>query len=140
MSDAALMAPVFVLVALTFLVTFKMGRVRARAVSSGETRIRQIALGESAWSDNVKKVSNNYANLLQLPMLFYAAAAFYIVLAKVDVVAVTLAWVFVATRFGHSFVHTGSNRVSRRFMIFAGGVFVLIALWVWLALRVFLLG
>lgn len=140
MSNASLMAPVFVHVALLFFTLIKMGRARANAVRSGDVKMRQIALASDAWPDDVKKVSNNYMNQLQLPLVMYAVVAFFILLGKVDVVAVILAWAFVASRLVHAYIHIGSNFVLNRFKAFVAGVFVLMTMWIWLALRVYVLG
>lgn len=140
MSNASLMAPVFVQVALLFFTLVKMGQARANAVRSGDVKMRQIALSGEDWPDDVKKVSNNYMNQLQLPLMMYAVAGFFMILGKVDMVAVVLAWTFVATRIVHSYIHIGSNFVLNRFRAFVSGVFVLMALWIWLALRVYIIG
>lgn len=140
MSNATLMAPVFMHVALLFFILVKMGRARAQAVRSREVKIRQIALSSQAWSDEVKKVSNNYINQLQLPVVMYVAVAFYIILGKVDMVAVGLAWLFVITRLVHAYIHITSNFVLHRFRAFVAGVFLLMAMWGWLAIRLYITG
>jgi hypothetical protein len=56
-----------------------------------------------------------------------------------DRVFLVLEWLFVAARLAHAYVHVGSNHVPTRFRVFVVGFFVLIALWLWLALRAFAL-
>jgi hypothetical protein len=51
-------------------------------------------------------------------------------------VLVVLAWVFVAFRVLHAFIHTGSNYVPNRFYAFAGSVFSLIAMWAVFAVQI----
>mgnify|MGYP003345139369 CR=1 FL=1 len=46
-------------------------------------------------------------------------------------------WAFVVSRLLHSWVHVTSNVVRQRFNAFLAGVLILMAMWVWLALRVF---
>jgi hypothetical protein len=134
------MAPVFTLIALTFFIIARMGMGRAGAITAGNIKIRDIALSDQAWADDIKKVSNNYGNLLQLPVIMYVAVAFFIVLGKVDLLAVVLAWGFALARLAHTYIHIGSNHVPRRFRIFGLGIAFLIAMWVWLALRIYITG
>jgi hypothetical protein len=54
-----------------------------------------------------------------------------------DVVFVVLEWLFVLLRIGHAYVHTTSNYVPRRFMVFAAGMLVLLIMWVYLAVKIF---
>ena len=140
MSNAAIMAPVFALIALTFATLLKVAGSRYMAVKLREVKLSDVALSSQGWSIKVKKVSNNYNNQLQLPILFYIAIGFFILLAKVDAVAVVLAWAFVASRYVHTFIHIGSNNVGNRFFAFLFGSFMLATLWVWLALRFYVIG
>ncbi len=140
MSNAALMAPVFAMIALTFFIILKMGIQRMNAIKSRTVRIKDIALSEQGWTDDVKKISNSYASQMQLPLVFYIVVGFFVLLGKVDLAAVVLAWAFVLTRAVHFFIHTSSNHVPKRFMAFLFGIIVLIAMWIWLAFRVYVLG
>ncbi|HFC04483.1 MAG TPA: MAPEG family protein [Rhizobiales bacterium] len=135
-----LMIAVFAQVALTFGVLVKVGTSRVAALKAGEVSLGDVALSAEAWNNNIKKVSNNFNNQFQLPLLLYAGAAFFIMLDKVDFQAIVLAWAFVITRYIHSFIHIRSNRVGRRFKTYATGVFILMAFWLWLALRLYLTG
>ena len=139
-SVAILMTAVFAQVALTFIVLIKVGTSRVAALKAGEVAMSDVALSSDAWSNNIKKIANNFNNQLQLPVLLYAAVGFFIMLDKVDFQAIVLAWAFVISRYVHSFIHIRSNRVGRRFKTYATGVFILMTLWVWLALRLYLTG
>jgi len=140
MSNAAIMAPVFAQIALIFATLAGVGSSRYMAVKAREVRVSDIALSSDGWSDKIKKVSNNYNNQMQLPLIFYIVVAFFILLGKVDLVAVVLAWAFVASRYVHTFIHVGSNQVLRRFQVFIIGAVIMMSLWVWLALRFYLIG
>ena len=47
---------------------------------------------------------------------------------------VAIQWIFVLSRFAHSYVHITSNRLRRRRPLFLVGFFSLMALWLWLAI------
>jgi hypothetical protein len=57
-----------------------------------------------------------------------------------DWVGVALSWAFVALRIGHSYIHTGSNHVPSRMKIYLAGFACVTAMWVWFALRLYVIG
>ena len=48
---------------------------------------------------------------------------------KFDAVQVSLAWVFVITRYVHAFIYIGFNYVPLRLAAFLAGVFTLVVIW-----------
>jgi hypothetical protein len=136
MTIQMVLLPVFVQVALTFAMLFWMGSVRTRSVSSGETKMRDIALGQQAWPTRTQQISNNYHSQFQLPLLFYVLVVLAWITRQADLIFVVMAWVFVISRLAHTYVHTTSNHVPTRFKVFAVGVFVLLAMWVIFAVRI----
>jgi hypothetical protein len=71
-----------------------------------------------------------------LPVLFYVAAILFLMLGRVDLVAVVLAWIFVLSRIAHAWVHNTANIVMRRGAVYGIGILVLLLMWIWLAIRV----
>lgn len=137
MSRLDILAPLFVQVALTFVLLFTLGPVRVRAVRRGEVKVRDIALGQSAWPARITQIGRSFENQFQLPVLFYTLVVIAIVTAKIDMPLVAGAWIFVALRLVHALIHTTSNTLVWRFYAFVAGAFVLAAMWIWLAVRVF---
>ncbi len=138
MSLRAVLLPVFVQVALTFFLLFRMGFLRVNAIRAGEARIKDIALGQSNWPEKPTQLANSYANQFQIPVLFIALAALALPLQKTDLLFVILSWVFIALRLAHAYVHITSNYVPHRFKIFVAGVMVLMLMWAIFAMRVLL--
>ncbi len=138
MQATAILYPVLVQVALTFFLQVWMGRERVGAIKRRETRIPDIALGQRAWPDRATQIANAFHNQLELPFLFYFLAAFALITSRVDAVLVALAWIFVALRLWHAFIHTTHNNVPRRFYVFFAGVMVLIAMWAYFAVQLIL--
>jgi hypothetical protein len=68
-------------------------------------------------------------------VLFYVLVAFAMITRKFDLIFVVLSWVFVISRIVHAYIHTTSNRVSRRFFVYLVGLITLIILWVYFAIR-----
>ncbi len=137
MSISAVLLPVFVQVALTFLLLMWMGRSRVGVLRTGDVKIRDIALGERNWPTRIQQIANSYHNQFELPVLFYAIVALALITRKADLVFVVLSWVFVVSRLVHAVIHTTSNRVQQHFMAFLVGVIVLMAMWIIFALRIF---
>jgi hypothetical protein len=136
MSVEAILLPVFVLVALTFVLLFMTGRARVASVRRGETKVRDIALGQTNWPERITQIGNSYNSQFQLPILFYVLVILAYVLRKADLLFVVLSWVFVATRLAHAYIHVTSNRVSWRFNAFALGYAVLAVMWIIFAMRI----
>lgn len=138
MSIQAILLPLFVQVALTFALMFWMAFSRARALKRKQTRMADIALGQSTWPPHVQQISNCYASQFQLPILYYVLTILVIIAHHADFVFAAMAWVFVLTRLVHAFIHTGTNYVPHRFNAFALGAIILLAMWVVFAVRILL--
>ena len=139
MSVQMVLAPVFVLVGLTFALLLGMFWARRQALVSRQTKIRDIALGQPNWPQRATQISNCYGNQFELPLLFYALIAVALPLRHVDLVLVLLSWVFVVTRFAHAGIFVTSNNVRQRSLAWFAGVLVLFAMWLYFALKTLLL-
>jgi hypothetical protein len=136
--EKLLLLAAFLHVALIFLLVFLTGGGRVFAARRGEVRLREVALDNSKWPEHLRKRANNYQNQFELPVLFYILIAFLLATRLVDAVQVILAWTFLFSRFVHSYIHTGKNVVVDRFYAFLASVLILMAMWIWFAVRVLL--
>jgi hypothetical protein len=138
MTGQAILAPVFAQVLLAFALLVWMGRERWTAARSGALKGQKgVSPRRIEWPARAQQVSDCYHHQFELPLLFYVAVALAFVTRSADLVFVALSWVFVATRYVHAFVHTGANRTATRFGWFTAGALTLMAMWLWLALRIF---
>ena len=125
-----LIAPVFVMVLLTFVVGIRMYLTR-----SGEIKKHRLALQKFARRADAlehfrdTRAADNYHNLFELPVLFYAGVLLALSTGQGGAILATLAWLFVISRCLHSLIHLTYNRVKHRFSAFVGGMFLLIAFW-----------
>ena len=133
------LAPLFVQVLLVFILMIWMAKERQGAIRRGEVHPRDIALREPKWPPKAMQVANCFSNQFEIPVLFYVVTILALITRQVDLLFVALSWLFVILRYVHAFIHTTSNRVPRRGLVYGLGVLVLIALWVELALRLYLL-
>jgi hypothetical protein len=114
--------PVFVLVGLTFLLLFSTAASRRSWFTWG-----------GAGPDNAGAA---IYDPLQLVTLFYVVVALALPLRQADLVMVVLAWVFVATRLIYAGVPSLSER--QRSLAYIIGALVLLAMWVYFALKILL--
>lgn len=129
MSATAIYYPVFAQVILTFALLYGTGRVRVAAIKKGETRVKDIALGQNAWPARATQFANAYNNQFQLPVLFYTVVILSLVSGPVDRILVALAWGFVVMRLVHAWIYVTTNNVSQRFNAFVAGLVFLATMW-----------
>jgi hypothetical protein len=139
MSAEMVLLPVFVLVGLAFVLLFAMATTRTSTLKAGETRIRDIALGQPNWPVRATQFGNCFSNQFELPLLFYILIALALPLRHADLVIVLLSWVFVVTRLVHAGIFVTSNDVQQRSLAWFAGALVLLAMWLYFALRILLL-
>ncbi|MEQ1615151.1 MAG: MAPEG family protein [Hyphomicrobiaceae bacterium] len=136
MSQTAIVLPVFAQVLLTFVVLIVMAMRRRNAFATDGVKMKDIALGQSAWPDEATKAANNFRNQFETPVLFYVACIIALVTKSVDYAMVAMAWVYVASRVGHALIHLGSNIVMQRFYLYLVGLVALLIMWILLFVRV----
>ncbi len=135
-----LLMPVFVHVLLVTRVAAQLGSARFGAVSSGAVKRRDILIDNRNWPDSVRQISNNFDNQFQAPLIWYACVGYQLITGLADWPAIVMSWIFVVSRIVHSYIHIGSNKLPDRFYAFLFGSLVLTAMWIWFALRLYVLG
>ena len=138
MSVQMVLLPVFVQVGLTFFLLLWMATARTKALKDRETRFKDIALGQPNWPERVTQIGNSFRNQFEVPVLFYVLIALALPLRHADLVIVLLSWVFVVTRFAHAGIFVTSNNMQQRSLAWFAGVLVLLAMWIYFALRMLL--
>jgi hypothetical protein len=136
MSLQMVLLPVFVQVGLTFFLLMWMGVARRNALVRGETRLKDVALRQPNWPEKTAQIGNCFANQFEIPVLFYVLIAIALPLRQTDLVTVMLSWVFVVTRFAHAGIFVTSNDVRTRSLAWFAGVLVLLAMWIYFALKI----
>ena len=121
MSLQMVLLPVLVQVGLTFFLLLWTARARRNAPVRGEAR-----------SDG------GSVDQFEIPVLFYVLIAIALPLRRVDLVLVMLSWVFVVTRFAHAGILVTSNDGRNRSLAWLAGALVLLAMWVYFALKILL--
>jgi hypothetical protein len=139
MSVQMVLLPVFVLVGLAFFLLVWTAGARSVALKRRDTRYSEIALGEPNWPGKVTQIGNCFSNQFEIPVLFYALIALALPLHKADLFIVLMSWVFVVTRFAHAGIFVTTNNVGQRGLVWFAGALVLLAMWIYFALKILLL-
>jgi hypothetical protein len=117
MSVQMVLLPVFVLVGLAFFLLLYMETARGQGLKGRETSL----------------------NPFELPVLFYILIALALPLRHADLFIVLMSWVFVVLRFIHAGIFVTSNNAQQRGMVWFAGALVLLAMWLYFALKMLLL-
>jgi len=122
--------PAVAMVALTFVVQMRMYATRIGEMKRERIHPQSIAnSAQAAARLTDTRAADNFRNLFEMPVLFYAALAVAVLSAQVNAVTLGLAWTFVALRVAHSAIQCGYNKVMHRFYAYVGGGMALFALW-----------
>ena len=135
MADAEMLKPAFALVGLTAVVFVRMYWLRLAEI--GRQRIDAQAVATSSEMARLltdTRAADNFRNLFELPVLFYAAVFVAMLTGLVTPISIGLAWAFVVLRILHSAVHCTYNRVMHRFVLYVTGALVLFTWWAYLAM------
>ena len=125
-----LVYPMAALVLLTFVVLIRMFRARVRAVKAGEADAGYYKTYQEGKEPRaVAQLSRHLVNMFESPTLFYAACIAGMVTGQNATVLLALAWVYVAMRGIHAYVHTGRNSLPSRIKIYFSSWLVLLGMW-----------
>ena len=75
------------------------------------------------------QAADNFRNLFEVPVLFFALAAIALATAHIPNWLVNGAWSYVALRFLHSIIHCTYNKVIHRLAVFLISFVLLAGLW-----------
>lgn len=127
MDPNLILPPMGALAALTFLVLLFVPAMRLG---------RKPDVQDGADGDIPGALANpNFADLLEMPVLFYVICLMLYVTSRVDELFLVLAWVYVGLRALHSIVHLTYDTLSHRMALFALSNLVVIVMWVFFFVR-----
>jgi hypothetical protein len=136
----AIILPVIALVLLTAIVWIRLYVERIRELR--QRRIDPQALATAAFTaQTLQRVqaSDNFKNLFEMPVLFYALCVVLTLAGHASSFFVMGAWLYVALRYIHSFIHLTYNRVIHRFAVYVLSTVILFTLWGVFAVQVLFL-
>ena len=139
MINNAILLPMFAMVILTVVVWFIMYRKRVGYARKERINPQHLA-DASDLREAMKPVqapANNFTNLFEVPVLFYAAVLTAYVVHGDSWLVHLLFWVFVVLRYVHSYIQLTSNIVMQRFRVYAFSCLALWGAWIVLAWETF---
>jgi hypothetical protein len=127
-----LIAACLAMVLLTVVVGMMMLVTRVREMQAKRLHPQSVATsGKMAARLENTQPADNFRNLLEFPVLFYALVA--VALATTTQIPpwlVVSAWVFVALRVLHTLIHVTYNNVLHRLAVFAASFLLLFVMWI----------
>lgn len=129
-----LLLSAFAQVLLVFVIYGVLYQRRIPRVMADEIKVRDVALDKDKWPVDAQLAANSLGNQFEVPVLLFVAVGTGLYLG-IGWLEASLAWLFVATRWVHAFIHVTTNHVIHRFFAFASGVVILGILWLDLLIR-----
>jgi hypothetical protein len=126
-----LIAACLAMVLLVFAVSGKLLLSRMHEMQSKRIHPQAVSTstGMATRFDDLR-TADNFRNLFEVPVLFYALVAIALAVSYTPRWLVCCAWLFVALRVVHSLIHCTYNKVFHRFTAFALGLLLLVGMWV----------
>lgn len=102
MDAVQILYPTFAMFALVQIVLLRMRSLRFAAVRANQITVDYYRTFQGAEEpEHVRAVVRNFANLFELPMLFFVVSLMIYVTGEVSEWLVGLAWLYVALRYAH---------------------------------------
>jgi hypothetical protein len=136
MSFEAILLPMFVQIALTFVLLFWTILLRLGAIRRGEVQPESVRLREPHWPPHVQQVGNAFHNSVEMPTLFYVVVLLGLITKTLDTTVYVLMWMFVLSRVVHAVIHVTSYRLAHRTPMFLMGAIALALIWIIIAGRI----
>ena len=120
--------PMFIMVLLTAFVMIFTLITRIRAVRKGEMNRNYFkTFNEGNPSEAVIKTGRHFSNLFELPLLFYVGCITSMLLPQP--ITPLWAWLFVASRIVHTYIHLGCNNIYPRMISYFLGWVCVLVMW-----------
>ena len=130
MKQIAIFYPCLAMVAITAVVWLKL--LWDRITEMQQRRIRPEDVSTSRQVAQILKnlqSAENFSNIFELPTLFYPLCISLFLTESVNITFILLAWLFVALRATHSWIHCTYNEVMHRFYAYILSSLILFAAW-----------
>jgi hypothetical protein len=129
MSNEQILLPMLGMILLTAVVWFVLYARRIPAMRKAGKPVQAYTTPDKSLSllpEEISYPSNNFKNLFELPVLFYALCLYFYVTGTAQSLDVFAAWLFLLFRVIHSAIHCTVNIVMARFLAYSAAA---LALW-----------
>ncbi|HET8691043.1 MAG TPA: MAPEG family protein [Steroidobacteraceae bacterium] len=122
--------PCAALVGLTAAVWFKLYADRLGEMRSRRLDPQSLATAsDTATRLERRSAADNFRNLFEVPVLFYALCAALALTGGSTPGFVAAAWAYVGLRALHSLIHVTYNRVVHRFLVYVASTLLVFGMW-----------
>ena len=129
MDVRAFVLPALAMALLTFLVWLRLYQTRIGEMKRERIHPQSVALSGQMAKLADTRAADNFKNQFELPVLLYVAIMAAALLQMESVAFLVMAWLFVAARVAHSYIHCTYNKVMHRFKAYFVGGAILWAMW-----------
>jgi hypothetical protein len=131
MKQVTILYPILAMLLLVAVVMALMLKERVAEMNSRRIPLREVpSSSQMAVVLRNTRAADNYRNLFEMPVFFYALCLACYATAMVAPLFVYGAWLYVALRVWHSAIHIGRNPVMLRLKVFVASSVLLLFLWV----------
>ncbi len=130
MDQGLVLYPLLAQVLLVYIVGVVMYRRRVAEMRAKRVHPQAVRLArDMATKLEDQRAADSFRNQFETPVLFFALLLALYVTKLADPLYVGLAWLYVATRYAHAWIHCTYNKVLHRLPAFSAGFFLLAAMW-----------
>lgn len=131
MTKEVILLPIISLVLLTIIVWFRMLVLRVSAIKTVRIHPEKMKSqkAKELMPEAVNIASENFANLFEVPVVFYLLSLLVFVTDSVSGFYLITAISYVSLRYAHSFIALTYNRVMHRFSVYVLSCIVLWVMW-----------
>jgi hypothetical protein len=141
MSQVQIVYPMLAMLLLTVVVLVATLRERAAEVKARGLAMRDIPSGsQMATVLHNTRAADHCKNLFEMPVFFYALCLALLATEMVGAGIVAAAWLYVALRAAHCWIHLTYNRIRHRRRVFAASTTLLLVMWIAFAVQLALRG
>jgi hypothetical protein len=127
--NSNLIYPIFAMFVLTVIVLCRMFLLRVKDLRTGEVKLSYFrTYTQAGGSEKMLQASRHFTNLFEVPVLFYVICILGMIFSEGHLFVIA-AWLYVAARVAHAWIHMGSNNVMSRMRAYAAGWLLLIFMW-----------
>ena len=130
MDRILILYPVFVMVLLTFISYIVMFLIVKKYITKKEIKYGQFKLYRGEFPDDYEQSRQHLKNQFELPIIFYLLVALLYSSNNLQNIDIILAWLFVISRYIHSFIRFKNNYLPYRGTVFTFGLVILLAGWI----------
>ncbi len=124
-----LIYPTLAMIFWIFVVGIILAVRRKNAFASGAVQQDEVAVSTERYPVPARLAAANFTNQFESPVIFFAVVMVAMETGATGYVMALLAWLYVATRVVHTFIHVGPNKLPLRGAVYGIGFIALFCMW-----------